>query len=65
MSKYKMMKLRIITKVCIVFRECQKNIEEKALPYVYIRTYRVYFVFTTYRNSNGNNRKGSPLCNLI
>lgn len=38
MSKYKMMKLRIITKVCIVFRECQKKIEEKALPYVYVYT---------------------------
>lgn len=32
------MKLRIITKVCIVFRECQKKIEEKALPYVYVHT---------------------------
>lgn len=32
------MKLRIITKVCIVFRECQKKIEEKALPYVYVYT---------------------------
>lgn len=38
MSKYKMMKLRIITKVCIVFRECQKKIEGKALPYVYVHT---------------------------
>lgn len=58
-----MMELRIITEVCVVFLKSARKKEEHKLFFKHV--YRVYFVFTTYRNSNGNHHKGSPLCNLI